>query len=134
MIGTHQNIYITSIKSYNCEQTTRDLFLRGDILISRINYNTTTFILFIVETISTTMEKPKNEKIDVKFIESVEQAGRLANQEEHELTPLNAIRKNPWVMLWCIYAIWMLVLNSFENQAGGSVLGIPEFRKVCPQQ
>ncbi|KFZ10467.1 hypothetical protein V502_08115 [Pseudogymnoascus sp. VKM F-4520 (FW-2644)] len=75
------------------------------------------------------MEKPKNEKIDVDFIESVEQAGRLANQEEHELTPLKAIRKNPWVMLWCIYAIWMLVLNSFENQAGGSVLGIPEFRK-----
>ncbi|KFY85073.1 hypothetical protein V500_08729 [Pseudogymnoascus sp. VKM F-4518 (FW-2643)] len=75
------------------------------------------------------MEKPKNEKIDVNFIESVEQAGRLANQEEHELTPLKAIRKNPWVVLWCIYAIWMLVLNSFENQAGGSVLGIPKFRK-----
>ncbi|OBT48860.1 hypothetical protein VE00_00659 [Pseudogymnoascus sp. WSF 3629] len=75
------------------------------------------------------MENPKNEKTDVDFIESVEQTGRLANQGEHELTPLKAIRDNPWVMLWCIYAIWMLILNSFENQAGGSVLGIPEFRK-----
>jgi SP family general alpha glucoside:H+ symporter-like MFS transporter len=87
----------------------------------------------MVETNSAPMENPKNEKTDVDFIESVEQTGRLANQGEHELTPLKAIRDNPWVMLWCIYAIWMLILNSFENQAGGSVLGIPEFRKVGSQ-
>jgi SP family general alpha glucoside:H+ symporter-like MFS transporter len=78
------------------------------------------------------MEKPKNENTVLTVPESVEETGRLANQGEHELTPLEAIRNNPWVMLWCIYAIWMLILNSFENQAGGSVLGIPEFRKVRP--
>lgn len=80
------------------------------------------------------MENPTEEKPNAGAFESVEQTGRLANQEEHELQPLEAIRKNPWVMLWCTYAIWMLVLNSFENQAGGSVLGIPEFRKVGAQQ
>ncbi len=77
------------------------------------------------------MDKVANEKADQDMLESVEQTGRIANQEEHELTPVAAIRKNPRVTLWCLYAIWMLMLNSFENQAGGSVLGIPQFRQVC---
>ena len=80
------------------------------------------------------MEKPKSEKVDADLVESVEQSGRLANQEEHQQTPVKAVRENPWVMLWCLYAIWMLVLNSFENQAGGAVLGIPRFRQVCAKQ
>lgn len=51
-------------------------------------------------------------------VELVEQNGRLANQEDHDTKPLQAIRENPWALLWCVYAIWMLILNSFENQAG----------------
>ncbi len=69
-------------------------------------------------------------KLDVDFVESVERAGRLANQEDHETSAMTALRKNPWVLVWCCYAIWMLILNSFDNQAAGAVLGIPEFRKV----
>lgn len=80
------------------------------------------------------MEHPSKLKSDTELLENVEQTGRIANQEEHELTPLQAVRENPWVLLWCIYAIWMLILNSFENQAGGTVLGIPEFRKVYPKE
>lgn len=76
------------------------------------------------------MEHSSKLKSDTELLKSVEQTGNIANQHEHELGPLQAIRENPWVMLWCIYAIWMLILNSFENQAGGAVLGIPEFRKV----
>jgi len=76
------------------------------------------------------MEKLEHAQVDADVIKSVKQTGNLANQEEHDKTPIQAIRENPWVMLWCSYAVWMLVLNSFENQAGGAVLGIPQFRKV----
>lgn len=75
------------------------------------------------------MEEVKSTKIDSQYLEHIdEQAGRIANQEDHEITAIQALRKNPRTVLWCSYAIWLLVLNSFENQAGGSALGIPQFR------
>jgi MFS transporter, SP family, general alpha glucoside:H+ symporter len=58
-----------------------------------------------------------------------EVAGHAANQDDHDISAIQAARKNPLTVLWCSYAIWLLVLNSFENQAGGTALGIPQFRK-----
>jgi hypothetical protein len=73
-----------------------------------------------------------SQKLDSAYIENIdEQAARVANQQEHDETPWEAIKAHPWTLVWCIYAIWVLVLNSFENQAGGSILGIPQFREVC---
>lgn len=84
---------------------------------------------------------------DHNLFEDIEQSGHLVNQEEYDTTALKAIRDTPWVILWCAYAIWMLILNSFDNQAGmlgvcipinfilnidyagGAVISIPEFRK-----
>jgi len=73
----------------------------------------------------------------------------LANQEEHEYTTWQAIKKNPKPFIWCMFCVWITLLVSFENQASGyeadrshyvhnmpnisscsNVLGIPEFRKV----
>lgn len=62
-------------------------------------------------------------------VENIEHTARIANQEDHDTTALQAIRRHPRILAWCIYAIWMLVLYSFDNQAGGSVLSIPAFRK-----
>ncbi|KAK9779959.1 putative Major facilitator superfamily (MFS) profile domain-containing protein [Seiridium cardinale] len=56
-------------------------------------------------------------------------AGHAANQEEHELGAIAAIRKQPKVFAWCLYALFTCLLVSFENQASGMVLSIPEFRK-----
>lgn len=56
-------------------------------------------------------------------------AGHAANQGDHDIGAIQAARKNPRTVLWYSYAIWLLVLNSFENQAGGTALGIPQFRK-----
>ncbi|ETS78020.1 hypothetical protein PFICI_10082 [Pestalotiopsis fici W106-1] len=56
-------------------------------------------------------------------------AGHAANQEEHELSAIGAIRKQPKVFAWCLYALFTCLLVSFENQASGMVLSIPEFRK-----
>ncbi|OQV06969.1 hypothetical protein CLAIMM_11465 [Cladophialophora immunda] len=58
-----------------------------------------------------------------------EQLGHLANQEDHETSKLQAIKRNPWACAWCVFAVWTVLLVSFENQASGNVLGIPQFRK-----
>jgi SP family general alpha glucoside:H+ symporter-like MFS transporter len=58
-----------------------------------------------------------------------EQLGHLANAEDHETSKWQAIRRNPWAFAWCMYAVWTILLVSFENQASGNILGIPEFRK-----
>jgi SP family general alpha glucoside:H+ symporter-like MFS transporter len=69
------------------------------------------------------------EKTGDAFVENVDQAARIANQDEHDVGAIKAIKMYPWTLAWCCYAVWMIILNSFENQAGGSVLGIPQFRK-----
>lgn len=55
--------------------------------------------------------------------------GHLVNAADHELTKWQAIKKNPWACAWTMFAIWMVLLVSFENQASGNILGIPRFRK-----
>lgn len=55
--------------------------------------------------------------------------GHLVNQEDHETNKWNAIKRNPYAFGWCIFAVWTVLLVSFENQASGNILGIPEFRK-----
>jgi hypothetical protein len=75
------------------------------------------------------MDEVKSAKIDSQHLDHIdEQAGHIANQEDHDITAIQALKKYPHTVLWCSYAIWLLVLNSFENQAGGSALGIPQFR------
>lgn len=65
------------------------------------------------------------------YVEHVEeQIGRVANYEDHQATIREAFRENKRAVFWCAYVIWLLILASFENQAGGSILGIPEFRYV----
>jgi MFS transporter, SP family, general alpha glucoside:H+ symporter len=55
--------------------------------------------------------------------------GHLANQEDHETSRIQAIRSNPWAFAWCLFAVWTTLLVSFENQASGIIIGIPQFRK-----
>lgn len=58
-----------------------------------------------------------------------EQLAHLALHEDHKVTKWQAIKQNPRVFLWCLYGVWTVLLVSFENQASGNILGIPEFRK-----
>jgi SP family general alpha glucoside:H+ symporter-like MFS transporter len=55
--------------------------------------------------------------------------GHLANQEDHETSRMQAIRSNPRAFAWCLFAVWTTLLVSFEMQASGIVIGIPQFRK-----
>jgi hypothetical protein len=58
-----------------------------------------------------------------------QQLASLADREDHQASKWQAIRRNPWAFLWCLYAVWTVLLVSFENQASGNILGIPQFRK-----
>lgn len=58
-----------------------------------------------------------------------DELAHLANAEDHKDTKWQAIRRNPWAFAWCLFAVWTVLLVSFENQASGNILGIPEFRK-----
>ncbi|KAK3938175.1 general substrate transporter [Diplogelasinospora grovesii] len=73
------------------------------------------------------------EKIDFRDADHIEesekQLGHLGNQEDHELSKLESFKQFPRACFWCIYAVWCVLLVSFENQASGNILGIPEFRK-----
>jgi hypothetical protein len=57
------------------------------------------------------------------------QLGHEANADNHDVRKMESFRKYPWACGWCIYAVWVVLLVSFENQAAGNVIGIPEFRK-----
>ena len=53
----------------------------------------------------------------------------IAEQEEHHDTVLQTLKKHPKALAWCLYALGVLTLSSYDNQAGGVFLNIPEFRK-----
>lgn len=75
------------------------------------------------------MEKDNNAISHAEDGAEVEHLGHLANAEDHDVSKLQAIRRNPWAFAWCLYAVWTVLLVSFEGQAAGNILGIPEFRK-----
>ncbi|KAF4978528.1 hypothetical protein FZEAL_5100 [Fusarium zealandicum] len=70
-----------------------------------------------------------DDDLAMKKPEHVEQIGHAAAAEDHQEGPIKAIRKHPWAFAWCLYAIYVLILTSFDNQASGIVIGIPQFRK-----
>lgn len=56
-------------------------------------------------------------------------AAHAVDQEDHEDTFFQAFTRHKWACIWSFYACWTIILVSFDTQAGGAVLGIPEFRK-----
>jgi hypothetical protein len=57
--------------------------------------------------------------------------GQVADPEVNEdhHTVIRAVRTRPKAVGWCIFAMFILVVSSYTNTAGNSVLGIPQFRK-----
>jgi MFS transporter, SP family, general alpha glucoside:H+ symporter len=53
----------------------------------------------------------------------------LSYSEDAPLTKWATVKRNPRAVMWCIFAVWVIVLTSFESLASSVVLGIPEFRK-----
>ncbi|KAB2569027.1 Maltose permease MAL31 [Lasiodiplodia theobromae] len=61
--------------------------------------------------------------------EQVDDVDCLTECEDHDESKWEAIQKQPQAFAWCLFAIWITLLVSFENQASGSIIGIPQFRK-----
>ncbi|KAF7556152.1 hypothetical protein G7Z17_g1632 [Cylindrodendrum hubeiense] len=71
------------------------------------------------------------EKLGVEQVEATQDAqlAHLSDQEDHETGVWKSFVKYPWACAWCVYACWCIILVSFDVQAAGSVIGIPQFRK-----
>ncbi|KAK9780169.1 putative MFS hexose transporter [Seiridium cardinale] len=70
-------------------------------------------------------QKPDHEEL----AEEGRQLAHLGNQEEHEIGKLETIKRYPKAIGWAFFAVWTVLLVSFENQASGNILGIPRFRQ-----
>ncbi|KAJ0158477.1 Alpha-glucosides permease MPH3 [Colletotrichum tanaceti] len=57
------------------------------------------------------------------------QLAQAADFEDHELGIWKSFVRYPWASAWCVYACWTIILLSFDVQAAGAVVGIPEFRE-----
>ncbi|CAO2653367.1 Nn.00g027780.m01.CDS01 [Neocucurbitaria sp. VM-36] len=73
--------------------------------------------------------KPGVELIDVDLGDTQHVAAHTTDFEDHEGTKWQILRCNPWAFVWCLYTCWTIVFVSFETQASGAVVGIPQFRK-----
>ncbi|CDK29497.1 unnamed protein product [Kuraishia capsulata CBS 1993] len=60
---------------------------------------------------------------------TLEAAAHAQQKIEHELTKWQAMKTYPKATLWILFNVWMMVLLGYENQAGGIVISIPQFRK-----
>jgi hypothetical protein len=50
-----------------------------------------------------------------------EALARVANQDDHDIGKLESIRKFPLAFLWSLYAVWCVLLVSFENHRRAQV-------------
>ncbi|KAM0323179.1 hypothetical protein ACHAQA_009029 [Verticillium albo-atrum] len=76
------------------------------------------------------MEFDKKDDLTMAVDEdTTNQLAHLANQEEHDVGKRESFRRYPKACLWCLYAVFLVLLGAFENQAAGVILGIPRFRQ-----
>lgn len=53
----------------------------------------------------------------------------LLDARAHDETIRQSLGSHPWALLWVTYGVWIVACCSFDNNAGGTVLGIPKFRE-----
>ncbi|KAM0324916.1 hypothetical protein ACHAQA_007882 [Verticillium albo-atrum] len=68
---------------------------------------------------------------DVQMVEnSDEQArGRAIQQQEHNRTWAQTLRKDPKLLFWIGVMLWTLIVRGFESGASGAIISIPVFRR-----
>jgi hypothetical protein len=66
-------------------------------------------------------------------VEHVDNAGQEVTEAvarpSQEKIAWKAIKNNPKTVLWCVYALRVLTLSSYDNQAGAIYLSVQQFRK-----
>ncbi|KAL5052239.1 hypothetical protein BDW71DRAFT_170476 [Aspergillus fruticulosus] len=51
------------------------------------------------------------------------------NMEDHGNSIRRAINTLPWAFACCLFAVWAILLGSFENQESVVVVSIPQIRE-----
>jgi SP family general alpha glucoside:H+ symporter-like MFS transporter len=59
----------------------------------------------------------------------LETVGFASDRKDHDITKWQAVKENKKAVAWIALAIFVLCLQGFDNQAGGIVVGIEQFRK-----
>lgn len=62
-------------------------------------------------------------------IENLEELARAQQKIEHTMTKFQAAKAYKAIIFYALVIIWTMILVGYENQAGGMVLSIPQFRK-----
>ncbi|KAH8884155.1 MFS hexose transporter [Thozetella sp. PMI_491] len=75
------------------------------------------------------MERQTSASLHEEVGAEADRLAHLGNQEEHELGKYESLKRYPKACAWALFAVWYVLLVSFENQASGNILGIPTFRQ-----
>ncbi|KAL5331295.1 hypothetical protein ACEPPN_000825 [Leptodophora sp. 'Broadleaf-Isolate-01'] len=74
----------------------------------------------------------KNTTEHVEGANDLTESLTVARQEDaadHKISKLDAFKKDKRAVLWCLFIVWTSLLVSFESNASGNVIGIPQFRQ-----
>jgi SP family general alpha glucoside:H+ symporter-like MFS transporter len=55
--------------------------------------------------------------------------GRAVQEQEKKQSWAQTLRRDPWLLFWAGLMLWTMIVRGFENQASGTVVGIPVFKK-----
>ncbi|RBQ87013.1 hypothetical protein VDGD_20728 [Verticillium dahliae] len=55
--------------------------------------------------------------------------GRAIQQQEHNRTWGQTLRKDPRLLFWIGVMLWTLIVRGFESVASGALISIPVFRR-----
>lgn len=61
--------------------------------------------------------------------EHIEHVAIAVQQDDRVTSKWEAVKGNPKTLVWILWAIFVLCLQGFDNQAGSQVVGIEQFRK-----
>ncbi|CAK7199283.1 hypothetical protein SEUCBS139899_001958 [Sporothrix eucalyptigena] len=88
------------------------------------------------------MKSPSHEQVEITAatdpplptefahdLSSGELHGRAIQQQEHNRTYWQTLRSDPKLLFWIGVMLWTMGVRGFENQAGGSVISITEFKR-----
>ncbi|KAH8651467.1 MFS hexose transporter [Ilyonectria robusta] len=75
------------------------------------------------------LEKKPSTAEQAEKVTNDKELAQIGNQEEHSIGKRESFRRYPKACAWALFAIWYVLLVSFENQASGNILGIPRFRE-----
>lgn len=70
----------------------------------------------------------QQDKLQATHLEKGEGGGGTY-EDKHREGQWHAIKNNKRCVGWLLYTVFVLCIQGFDNQAGGIVLGIEEFRK-----